>query len=85
MWSVEFAVFDVVPLPLELRNDASAALVDRKDLIARPVRDEQTRAGVRVEGQDEPGRERDDPLEQVAVREADADGVGGPVGEPFDR
>src|SRR6185295_6621486 len=70
MRPVELAVLHVVSLPLELRHDAAAALVDGKNLVARPVRDEHARAGVGVDGEYEPWRECDDPLEQVAVGEA---------------
>ena len=85
MGTVEFPVFHVVPRVLELRHDPPAALVDREDLVARAVRDEDVRSRVRVDGEDEPRRERDHALKQVAVRQADPDRVRRAVGEPFDR
>src|SRR5580765_1297494 len=71
MGPVEFPVLHVVPSALELRHDPAAALVDREDLVARAVRDEDVRSRVRVDREDEPRRERDDTLKQVAVRQAD--------------
>jgi hypothetical protein len=74
--AVELAVVDVVARAFALRQDAATALIDREDLIACAVRDEESRASVRVDRQNESGRERDDALEQIAVREADPGIVG---------
>jgi hypothetical protein len=63
MRTVEFVVIHVVSLALEERHYPATALVDRENLIARPVGDEQARAGVRVDGKDEPGRKRDHAME----------------------
>ena len=85
MRPVELAVLHVVPRALELRHYPAAALVDRQDLVACAVRDEHVRARVGVDGEDKAGRERDDALKEIAVRQADADRVRRAVGEPFDR
>src|SRR5688572_6895564 len=43
MRAVELAICHRVARPLELRDDAAAALVDREDLVLRAVRDEELR------------------------------------------
>jgi hypothetical protein len=46
--AVELAERDVVAFAFEFAGDATAATVDRKNVIVRTVRDENTRLAVRI-------------------------------------
>src|SRR5690348_14140759 len=85
MRAVELTILHLIARTLQLRHDPTTALVDRQDLIPRPMRDEHPGLRVRIDREDEPWRKRDHALEQITVREADADCVRRTVREPFDR
>ncbi|CAA9265316.1 MAG: hypothetical protein AVDCRST_MAG10-2933 [uncultured Acidimicrobiales bacterium] len=81
MASLELAEADVVAVPPERGHDAAAAALDGKHVIRDPVRDEHLWATLPAGRGRVARRERDDSPEQVAVGEAEPEGIGGPVGE----
>ena len=84
MPSVELPVPHVVALAPELGHEDAAAGIDRQDLVAPPVGDEDARRARRVGRDEEAGREREHVGKQVPVGPAQAERVGGPVGEAGD-
>ena len=67
MGAVELPVADKVTCAIELRDDPSAAALDREHPVARPVGDEDGRLAPVVRRRDEPWREGDQVREEVPV------------------
>lgn len=82
---LELVERDVVPERAQPWDDDAAALIDGENLIGGAVRDQEARLAVRLGADDEARRERGDAREEIAVGEAERDGVGRAVGEAAER
>src|SRR5215208_5829066 len=79
MGTIELPVADLVACPIELRDDPSAAALDREYPVERPVGDEDGRLAPAGRRLHEPWREGYQVREEVPVGQAEREGVGCPV------
>ena len=83
--AAEAPVGDRIARLAELPDDGVAGPADREDAVVRPVRDEEARDAALLARHDPARRERDHGGEEVAVRDAERQRVGGAVREAADR
>lgn len=82
MWAVKFAVGDVVTGLLQFRDEDAAATGDGEDRIVGSMGNEDARfAGLAAAGRDEAGGVGEQGCEQVAIGDAESEGIGRTIGE----
>lgn len=81
--AVELFVGDIVSGAVELGNEEAATVIDRKDLVLAAVGDKDAGIAFLTGRSDEAGGEGEDVGEEVAVGDANREGVRGAVGEAF--